>query len=138
MAFGKSNLVVRAMFLMLALLLAVPVSGVGSLIFFCTMTGGLGPKCCCQYEVKQDAIDVPSVRAAPCCQEVSVERQVPPTRAEVQAPQFETPKFVASRCSTGEHTRVGALERLALPNSSRGPPPDTWPPICIKHCSFLI
>ncbi len=138
MAHRNPKLVVRAMALMMALLVAVPASGLGQLLFFCTITGEVGPKCCCQHEVEQDALEVPSLRAASCCEVVSAEQQVPPTRVEVQAPQFETPQFVALPFAPSERTRVRAPTRLALPHGSRGPPPDTGPPIFIKHCSYLI
>ena len=138
MALLNLKLVVRAMALMMVLLVAVPASGLGQLLFFCTMTGAVGPKCCCQHEVEQDALEGASLRAAPCCEVVSAEQPISPTRDEVQEPQFETSKFIALSFTPSERTPVRAPTRLALPHGSRGPPPDTGPPIFIKHCSYLI
>ena len=138
MTLRNLQLVVRSIALVIAVLVAFPVSGLGQLLFFCTMTGEVGPKCCCQHEVEPDALEGPSLRAASCCEVVSAEQQVPPMRVQVQASQFETPQFSALRFTLSDRTRVCAPTGLALPHGSRGPPPDTGSPIFIKHCSYLI
>ncbi len=136
MALRNLQFVVRAMALVMAILLAVPASGLGQLLFFCTMTGEVGPKCCCQHEVEH--IEGPSLSTAPCCEVVSAESLVLPTRVEVQAPQFEVAQLADLPFKPSDRTRVRASTRLVLPLGSRGPPPDTGPPIFIKHCSYLI
>jgi hypothetical protein len=138
MALPNLQIVVRAMALVMAMLVAVPASGLGELLFFCTMTGEVGPKCCCQHEVEQDLVEGLSVSAVPCCEIVGSEQQVPPARVEVHTPKFETPQFAALLFKPGNHTQIHIPTRLALPHGSRGPPPDTGPPIFIKHSSYLI
>ncbi len=138
MALRNLQLVMRAMALVMAMLVAVPASGLGQLLYFCTMTGEVGPKCCCQHEVGQDRVEVPTMSAAPCCEIVSAEQQVPPTRVEIHPPQFETPQLATLPFKPADGTLVRVPTRLALPHGSRGPPPDTGPPIFIKHCSYLI
>ena len=138
MALRNLKLVVRVMALLMAILVAAPASGLGQLLFFCTMTGETGSKCCCQQEVEQDALDMPSLRAVPCCELVSAKQQIPPTRVKVQAPRFEKMKAVVPPFARIGGTLVRAPTRVALPHGFRGPPPDTWPPIFIKFNSFRI
>ncbi len=137
-AFRHFKLVVRAMALMMAVLVAAPTSGLGQLLYFCTMTKDVGPRCCCQHEAQQDTIEGPSLTAAPCCEIVSAEEQIPPTRVEVVWPELETPQFVAMPFQPGFRTPVRAPTRLTMPHGPRGPPPDTGPPIFVRYCSYLI
>ncbi len=130
--------VVRALALGLAILVAVPASGLGQLVYFCTMTGEVGPKCGCQHEVDLEHAGHPSVSTAPCCEIVSSEQHVPPTRVEVHTLQFETPNLVTLRFQPSHRTLGRVPMDLAVPHGPRGPPPDTGPPIFIRHCSYLI
>ena len=119
-------------------LVAAPASGLGQLLFFCTMTGEVGSQCCCQHEVERDVREVSTLRAAPCCEVVSTEQPALLSWVEVPAPQLKTPPFITLSFAPSERTRVRAPTRLALPYDSRGPPPDAGPPIFIKHCSYLL
>ena len=135
----KLKIVVRMMALLMAILVALPAIGLGSLQYFCTMTGEVGPKCCCQHEADGAELDVPSVSAGQCCEVVSAERQVLPTRVEVITPDLEGPQFVLlPQASSDDRLLVRAPTRLAVPHGSRGPPPATGPPLFIQHSSFLI
>ena len=138
MAFRNLRIAMRALALVMACAVAVPAIGMGQLLYFCTMSGDVGPHCGCHHDAHADTIDGPSLTTAPCCELVGAEELVPPIRVEVIAPELETPQFVALPLQSGRHIPVRAPTRLALPHGPRGPPPDTGPPIFIKHCSYLI
>ncbi len=127
------QLVMRALALGMIILVAVPASGIGDLLYFCTMTGEVGSKCCCQHEAPQDIVAEPSLTAAPCCKVVSAEELIPPVRVEVVPPQFEPPLLVVvSFLPDHFPTAVRAPTQLNLPDGSCGPP------LFVKHCSYLI
>jgi hypothetical protein len=125
---------------MMAILLAAPASGLGQLLYFCTMTGEVGPKCCCQYEaeVDADASESATLAVAPCCMFDSADQQLQPTRVEVVLSEIETQQFVALPYLEDSPLLVRKSTGNVLSLGSRGPPPDTGPPLFIKYCSYLI
>jgi len=140
MTIRNLQLLSRAMALLMAILLAVPASGLGQLVYFCSMTGEVGPKCSCQHEVEAFALDGPVLTVAACCEVVGSDSLLLPTRVEVVSPEFETSKWVALPYKPAHRLLERNPTRLALLQShgSRGPPPDSGPPLFIKHCSYLI
>ena len=120
---------------MTAILVAVPASGVSELLYFCSMTGKVGRKCCCQHETQEETAQGSSLFAPPCCKLVSTNQQLQPPRVEVISPELETSQIVTLPYESGDRFVVAVPMRLALPHDSRGPP-DT--PLFIKHCSYLI
>ena len=132
--------VMRAPALMLVLLAAVPASGLSPLLYFCTMTGEVGPGCCCEHEgeVEPATTTGSTLSAAPCCEVVSADPQVQLTRVEIVSAELEAPRVVALSHQLSDRSQVHLAKRLALPHGSRGPPPDYGSPIFIQHCCYLI
>ena len=132
------QLSVRILVFVLGLMMAVPASGLGQLLFFCTMTGQVGPRCCCQPEVREETEAGPKVSSAPCCEVVRAEQPVPQVRAHVEAVQIEPPIVVTMTTPFRARARVHGPIASLLHWGPRGPPFDTGPPLFAKHCSFLI
>lgn len=83
----------------MALLVAVPASGLDGLLYFCNMTGEVGQKCGCPHEPGPSMAKM-SISSAPCCERISSNDLVPPTRAEVLSL---------------EHQGADVMKRIAAP-----------------------
>jgi hypothetical protein len=132
------QILVRTMAFWMALLVAVPASGLDGLLYFCNMTGEVGQKCGCPHEPGPSMAKM-SISSASCCERISSNDLVPPTRAEVLSLELQGPDQLAVIPSQwDDRIWTPSNTGLAVPYGARGPPPDTGPPIFIKHCSILI
>lgn len=138
MVFRNHTILARVLAVLMAALVALPASGLGQLLVLCTMTGEVGLECCCQHDAEAASTDGPSVSSALCCEALSADPQVQPTRIQVVSSEFETPQFVALAYEADDRLLARAPTGLASAYASRGPPPDNGPSLFIKHCSFLI
>jgi hypothetical protein len=129
---------VRAMAFVVVLAVAAPASGLSQLLYFCTMTGEVGPKCSCMHEVKTIAPEGPALSAAGCCELVSSDAQLQPIWAELTAPELESPEPMGLPTSPVEPAVAQIPAELMWSNGPRGPPPWADPPLFIQHCAYLI
>lgn len=131
--FGK-----RGAGLILVLALAIPSSGLGQLMFYCLMTGNIGQACCCHHENEQGLLKAPSLQAASCCEVVSNDEQLAPTRLESQSGQLDAPQFAANLTSKPRIEADPLRTKAIIAIGPRGPPLINWPPLFIKNCTYLI
>jgi hypothetical protein len=129
---------VRAMALTMVFLVAAPASGLGQFLYFCTMSGEVGPKCCCAHRAQGDRSQVATVSAPGCCELVGVDRLVQTPRVEVSPQEVEAPELLVLPPRPDTQQARKRASGLAFCQSPRGPPPRTGPPIFIENCAFLI
>jgi hypothetical protein len=125
------------MSLLLGLMLIAP-GGLGQLLFFCSMTGELGAQCCCEHEAELTLSDQPTASSGPCCEAVSNDTLVPPSRVDSVVPELASPSFVLAKTVAPASVYRLATRRTVAPYTARGPPPDTGTPLYILYSSFLI
>jgi hypothetical protein len=134
----RLHILVRTMAFWMALLVALPASGLDELVYFCNMTGEIGQKCGCPHEPGTPMAGM-SISSTPCCELIGADDLVPPTRAEVLSLEVQSTDHLAIMpIHWDDRVLVSDGTGLTVPYGSRGPPPDTSPPIFIKHCSILI
>ena len=126
------------MALAMATLVVAPANGLGQLLYFCSMTGAVGPQCCCEHEAEALLPDGLSISAAPCCDIVNQETRVPPARLEAISPDFDGPDHIAAHPSPIAERQVAVPSPRLLPRTTRGPPFATGPPLYVENCTYLI
>lgn len=129
---------VRAMALTMVFLVAAPASGLGQLLYFCTMSGEVGPRCSCGHSTEGGQPQVATASAPGCCELVGVDRLVQTPRVEVVPQEVEAPELLVLPPRPDAALARDLSSGLAFCQSPRGPPPRTGPPIFIENCSFLI
>jgi hypothetical protein len=130
--------VLRSQWLGLVLLFGLLVSPLAApkLLYACSMTGRLGPACCCGGQSRAQAPDGPSVDRSSCCRAEAPERHLGSAVEKAGSfgvahgtPQPTTELIVVHRPSLRPH-------QPSMRARSRAPPP-IGPPLYILHRSFL-
>jgi hypothetical protein len=127
----------RAMALFLGIALVAPASGLGQLLFYCTMTGEVGAKCCCHHEAADDDSDM-ALLAAACCEAVNADTAVTLNPLEFVTEQEERQNKFHQTNGVQANSKGFASTAHVLRKRARSPPADSGPPIFIKHCRYLI
>jgi hypothetical protein len=125
---------VRLLTLLVVASLLVSVSGFARVVYVCRMSGRVGAACCCAAQ-KHTPSKAPALRRADCCEAKAIaggERLASGT-AELPA---VAPPALAVVLPALLPPRLPALKVGFPPPRSRGPP-DTGPPLYIKHCTLL-
>ena len=138
MAIHQAQLVLRTMSVLLIVLLTIPISGLGQLLYLCSMTGEIGPRCCCQHlEQIEDRKDA-TIHAPSCCESVNTENYHSVGQVQIKGSQDQINRILAvvTHWNMSQSTRVSRVEETVL--GSRAPPKSTGPPIFVRYCSFLI
>ena len=122
----------------LAVMLSLQVSGLGKLLYACSMTGEVGPRCCCDHarEDRRDGQD--ALEGEPCCERVG-------ERAVLQVIPSVSPELLPEELPLWRPpARVLARQALLIPGDqspppqARGPPRAQGPPLFLQHRSLLI
>jgi hypothetical protein len=132
------QLFVRMMVASIAILVSVPGTGLGHVLYLCSMTGQLGAKCCCDHEVQASNADGTSLSMTPCCEVVNGEQRLNPARVQSVSPKLAILQFIPPAYPQSRPERVTVSTGLVALQASRGPPFDTGSAIYIRHCSYLI
>jgi hypothetical protein len=122
--------------LSLAILLALPAAGLSELLFFCNMSGEIGPKCCCEH-ADIAMTDGPSLSEASCCKEVSVQASAASAVAETAAPTSQFDGLVARLEDFAPRTSIAVDQSLAEPGAARALPPPSLR-IFVANCSYIL
>ena len=138
MGYGIAQLGKRGAGIMLALALAIPSSGLGQLMFYCLMTGNVGQACCCYHENEQGLLKDPSLQAASCCEVISNDEQLAPTRLESQSPQLDAPQLATNLTNKSRIEAAPLRSKAFITIEPRGPPLINGMPLFIKNCTYLI
>jgi hypothetical protein len=127
----------RLVALITAATLLVPASALAQVVYLCTMTGAIGPKCCCS-SVSEEPRAAPSraqFERPDCC-----EAQAQASRDAIAAAADHMPSVgPAVLVSTLALADLFDLERassLSRAAQARGPPA-LGPPIYLENCSLL-
>jgi len=126
----------RVVALLAALVAALPLSAFGQGLLFCRPMNRVMTTCCCQHRVTAAEPNAPTFERAPCCERIepgshgvistvpAVASRLDASLAVALAPPFELAAVPFVRTVT------------SLPASARAPP-ETGPPLFIRHCSLL-
>jgi hypothetical protein len=127
----------RLVVLVTAATLLMPASALAQVLYLCTMSGLIGPKCCCSapQEEPEAAPQGPRFERPDCC-----EAQAQASRDAIAAAADHMPSVgPAMLVSTLTITDLIDLERAASISGAaqaRGPPA-LGPPIYLENCSLL-
>jgi len=131
------KLIIRAMAMMMAILVMAPSTGLAQTLYFCTMSGEVGPKCCCNHDRDSLSAKGPALLATPCCEVSSKVSRHQAQGIQVEITKLKNPTFIALPEIVHASLIGVTLSQLALLNGSTSPP-NTGPSLCIQHCSYLI
>jgi hypothetical protein len=122
----------RALTLTAVFVLAAPGSALAPLLYLCSMSNAIGPKCCCNHAQAPDH-QAPAAGNVSCCTTVSDAAASAVTIFSGHSGSLELPLFHApSQPSRG----AGLSQRITTPLGPRAPPPDQ--PLFKVHCAYLI
>ena len=136
MAMHQTPLVLRIISVLFIAVLTIPMSGLSQLLYLCSMTGEIGPRCCCQHEAQDH--DEKTVQVPSCCESVNTAFQSSSCRIQMKASQDQKTRMLATVAHVNVTKKIPALQMQDGVLGSRAPPKSTGPPIFIRCCSFLI
>lgn len=125
---------VRLLTLVVVASLLASVSGFARVVYVCRMSGHVATSRCCAA-AKKTPSKAPALRRADCCEAKALAFGERLASGTAELPEIAPPALAAASPMLVPPALL-ALQIGFAPPRSRGPP-DTGPPLYIKHCTLL-
>ena len=135
MTLHRLSATLRALTLGAMILLAAPTSALAPLLYFCSMTGAVGPKCCCNHAQAPDPHE-PAAGSIGCCAALNNSAAGAAHLLRDSAPSLDLPLIEAQPRPLTLRPAARLDRRAPARLGARSPPPDTA--LFKVHCTYLI